>query len=186
MWPAGLLLIVVCQLLIAVIGFSCCRARTSVVAAHGLSCPAACGIFLIRNLTHVPCTGRWIFNLWTTREASSVFLISLYFMIQHNYYKFTCFAQVPYPIISPFTLRKGLLSNSTQKTQSGENLSNFTCTYLLTLLYLLFIFLSPISLEKRLSSFLKLILPSPPASIQQLLSHFFSLMASPLTSLFLH
>ena len=71
-----------------------------------------------------------------------MFLISLYLTIQHNYYKFTSFAQVPYPIISPFTLRQGLLSNSTQKTQSGENLSNFTCTYLLTLLYLLSIYFS--------------------------------------------
>ena len=74
-------------------GFSCCvawaiGAQTSVVAArglssygsralecrlsscvHGLSCSAACGIFLDRARTCVPCIGRQIFNHCTTREA---------------------------------------------------------------------------------------------------------------------
>ena len=77
-------------------GFLCCRAqalgRASVVAARGfssrgsavvaprlqstravtvvcgLSCPA-CGIFSDQGSNHVPCTGRWTLNRWTTREA---------------------------------------------------------------------------------------------------------------------
>ena len=29
------------------------------------------GSFQIRDRTHVPCTGRWILNCWTTREVPS-------------------------------------------------------------------------------------------------------------------
>ena len=35
----------------------------------GLSCPAACGIFLDQDQTYVPCIGRQILNHWTTREV---------------------------------------------------------------------------------------------------------------------
>ena len=55
-------------------GFSCCRAlagcAASVVGAHGLSCPTACGIFLDQGPTCVPCIGRWILNHWTTKKSS--------------------------------------------------------------------------------------------------------------------
>ena len=44
-------------------------AGASLVVEHGLSCLAAHGIFLIRDLTHIPCTGRQIFNHCTTREV---------------------------------------------------------------------------------------------------------------------
>ena len=44
-----------------------------VVVASGLSCSAACGIFLEQGLNHVPCVGRKIFNQWTTREAPNTF-----------------------------------------------------------------------------------------------------------------
>ena len=66
-------------------GFSCCRAQalgawaqqlqrlSTVVVAHGSSCSETCGIFLVRDGTHVPCIGRWILNHWTTREAPKFF-----------------------------------------------------------------------------------------------------------------
>ena len=41
----------------------------SVVVAHRLSCPEACGIFLDQELNPIPCIGRWILNHWTTREV---------------------------------------------------------------------------------------------------------------------
>ena len=36
------------------------------VVAHGLSCPAACGI---RDRTHVPCSGRQILNHWMAEKS---------------------------------------------------------------------------------------------------------------------
>ena len=45
-----------------------------VVAADGISCPAASGIFLDQGLYHCPCTAGQILNFWTTREASELFL----------------------------------------------------------------------------------------------------------------
>ena len=46
----------------------------SVDAAHGLSCPAACGIPVspTRDGTCIPCTGRQILNHWTTREIPDI------------------------------------------------------------------------------------------------------------------
>ena len=44
----------------------------SVVVVQGLSCPAACGIFLdqgSKDQTGVPCAGRQILNHWTTGEV---------------------------------------------------------------------------------------------------------------------
>ena len=41
----------------------------SVVVAHRLSNPLACGIFLEQGSSHIFCIGRWILNHWTTREA---------------------------------------------------------------------------------------------------------------------
>ena len=51
---------------------SSCNALASLVAACGLSCPGACGIFLrwTMDQTQVPCIGRQILNHWTTREVS--------------------------------------------------------------------------------------------------------------------
>ena len=47
--------------------------QASVVVAHGLSCPVACGIFLDpRDWAPVSCIGRWSLNHWTTREVLSV------------------------------------------------------------------------------------------------------------------
>ena len=55
-------------------GFSCCRTLAgcagSVVVAHGLSCPMACGVFWTRDRACVPCIGRWILNHWTTKKSS--------------------------------------------------------------------------------------------------------------------
>ena len=48
------------------------RHVSSVVVAHRLCCPAACGILVslpARDLTRVPCIGRWILYHWTTREV---------------------------------------------------------------------------------------------------------------------
>ena len=42
---------------------------SSLIVAHRLSCPAACGIFQNRDWTCVPCISMWILNHWTTREA---------------------------------------------------------------------------------------------------------------------
>ena len=55
-------------------GFSCGTwapgSWASVVVAHGLRCPTACGIFPDQGFkTHVPCIGRWILNHWTTRKV---------------------------------------------------------------------------------------------------------------------
>ncbi|XDA74483.1 hypothetical protein R6Z07M_004699 [Ovis aries] len=41
----------------------------SVVVAHRLSYPLACGIFLDQGSSCILCTGRRILNHWTTREA---------------------------------------------------------------------------------------------------------------------
>ena len=42
-----------------------------VVAAHGLSCPAAYGIFLDQVSDPCPLLGRWILNHWTIREIQA-------------------------------------------------------------------------------------------------------------------
>ena len=49
-----------------------CGAKSSLVVAHGLCCPAACGnlCFLIRDQTCLPCIGKQILNRGTTREVS--------------------------------------------------------------------------------------------------------------------
>ena len=39
--------------------------------AHGLSCPAVCGILVLRLGIKVPCVGRWILNHWPRREVLS-------------------------------------------------------------------------------------------------------------------
>ena len=79
----GLLFAAVCRLLIAVTspvltcgalfgaqalgaGASRASARGSVVVARELSCCLACGFFPDQDQTYVPCTGRWIFNHWTS------------------------------------------------------------------------------------------------------------------------
>ena len=66
---------------VVVHGFSCCRARVlgvglqqlhhtgSIVAAHRITCPLECGIFLHQGSNHVPCIGRWILKHWATREV---------------------------------------------------------------------------------------------------------------------
>ena len=41
----------------------------SVVTAHRLSCPMACGSSQTRSQIHLPCIGKWILNHWTTREV---------------------------------------------------------------------------------------------------------------------
>ena len=46
----------------------------SVVAAHGLSCPAASGMFLEQDGTHVLCTGRRIHFHYTIRDVAIVVL----------------------------------------------------------------------------------------------------------------
>ena len=46
----------------------------SVAAAHGLSCPAASGIFLDQDGTHVLCTGRRIRFHYTIRDVAIVVL----------------------------------------------------------------------------------------------------------------
>ena len=35
----------------------------------GLAAPQRVGSSRTRNRTHIPCTGRWILNYWTTREV---------------------------------------------------------------------------------------------------------------------
>ena len=72
-------------------GFSSCRAQAlgcvgfsscvpglwstgAIVVARGLSCSAACGIFLGRDGIHVSCIGRWILYHWATRDGQNVFL----------------------------------------------------------------------------------------------------------------
>ena len=46
-----------------------CYSSDSVIVIHRLKCPAACGIFLTRDGTCVPCIERQIRNHWTTREV---------------------------------------------------------------------------------------------------------------------
>ena len=54
-----------------------CSVQALVLVAHGLSCPAARGIFpghlQIRDLTCVPFIGRQILNHWTIREVPNSF-----------------------------------------------------------------------------------------------------------------
>ena len=50
--------------------------KASVVAAHGLSCSLACGIFRHQGSNPCPCIGKWSLNHWTTREMQS-FIIYL-------------------------------------------------------------------------------------------------------------
>ena len=82
LWPVGyssqisLLLFLFFKFLSA-LGFRCSAqalqrvAQASLVVAHGLSGPAPCGDLSspTRNGTWVSCIGRWILNLWTTREV---------------------------------------------------------------------------------------------------------------------
>ena len=72
--------VMVCGLLVAVAALA--REHRlwgtgSVDVAHGLSGPAACGIFLSRDLTCVPCIGRQVLNHCTTKEILSYPLIVL-------------------------------------------------------------------------------------------------------------
>ena len=46
----------------------------SVVMAHRLSLSVPYGIIQTRDQTHVPCTDRWILNLWAAREVSALAL----------------------------------------------------------------------------------------------------------------
>ena len=46
----------------------------SVVAADGLSCSVACGIFPDQGSNPCPCVGRRVLNYWTTREVFNFFL----------------------------------------------------------------------------------------------------------------
>ena len=67
----------------------CWRARLSnlpsVVMVHWLCCPRACGIFLYQGSNRVPCIGRQILNLWTTREVQ---LYVSYKQIEHLSFNF--------------------------------------------------------------------------------------------------
>ena len=63
----GCSLVVVCRLLLLQSMSSRCVG--SVVVAHRLCWSKICGIFPTRDWAHVPCSGRWILNHWTTREA---------------------------------------------------------------------------------------------------------------------
>ena len=49
--------------------FYCCDAQGSAVAAHGLSCSTACGIFLDQWWNLCPLYCRRILNHWRTREV---------------------------------------------------------------------------------------------------------------------
>ena len=51
------------------------QSASSVVMAHGLSCPTAYGIFLDQGLNPclLHCKAKWILNHWTTREAPSFY-----------------------------------------------------------------------------------------------------------------
>lgn len=71
-------------------GFWGCKAQTlehiSIITSRGLCCFAACGILLIRDQTHVYCTGRQVLYYWTAREAPIIRLHSkwidfLYFLL---------------------------------------------------------------------------------------------------------
>ena len=68
----------------------------SVVVAHRLSCPASCGILLDRGYwTHIPCTGRWIFNHWTIREVPDPGLLT--FLIFYCYHCLGACLLLPWP-----------------------------------------------------------------------------------------
>ena len=43
--------------------------KGSVTVVHGFRCSGACGIFRSRDQTHVLCTGWWVLNHWTVKEA---------------------------------------------------------------------------------------------------------------------
>ena len=68
-------------------GFSSCGLQApehagSVVVAHRLSCPAACGITVPnRDQTCIPRIGRPILSHWTTRESQQVIFLSFGFFI---------------------------------------------------------------------------------------------------------
>ena len=51
-----------------------CQSTDSVTVVHGLSCPAAYGIFQARDETCVPCIDRQILNHWTTGEILFVYI----------------------------------------------------------------------------------------------------------------
>ena len=71
------------------------RMGFSLVVAHGLSSCGAraqlpCGMWdlssLTRDLTRVPCFGRWILKHWTTREVPSCFfVVAFQFFIYSGY-----------------------------------------------------------------------------------------------------
>ena len=61
-------------------GFCWCWAKTSGAVARGLhscgaglSCSAACGLFLDQDQCRVPCIGRWILMHCTTREVLALY-----------------------------------------------------------------------------------------------------------------
>ena len=64
--------VAVCALLIAaasLVGSTGSGLAVSVAVAHSLSCPRHGESSQSRDPTHVPCTGGWILNHWTTREV---------------------------------------------------------------------------------------------------------------------
>ena len=58
-----------------------------IVVVHQLSCPSACGISQIRDQSCVPCIGRWIYNLWPTRNVykTLLWIIILIISSKSNY-----------------------------------------------------------------------------------------------------
>ena len=55
-----------------VIAFPGIYSTGSAVVVHGLSCPTACEILPDQSLNLcplLPCTDRWVLNLWTSREV---------------------------------------------------------------------------------------------------------------------
>ena len=76
----GLLFIAVRRLLIVVASLvaehGLVGVWASVVAARGLTCPAACRIFPHQGWTRVPCIGGWILNHWTTRDVHLLHILA--------------------------------------------------------------------------------------------------------------
>ena len=56
----------------------------------GLVAPRYVGSSQTRDLTHVPCVGRWILNIWTTREVPEICLPFFFF-----FFKLFCFFNKP-------------------------------------------------------------------------------------------
>ena len=59
------------------VSFSSCRARAQSLWHMGLDAPQYVESSQTRGLTCVPCTGRQILNVWTTREVLKLNLIEL-------------------------------------------------------------------------------------------------------------